>query len=158
MSHGGVRANCGKRKKKGIFFGVNNKNEAAEVHPGSKNRRLSKKSRGRHKERKRDPQISVLDTVLREAVIKQEIDTLTTPTPAVHVQEPAETASQHTEADLLREELAPKINSENRRLLSVLLYVQFDLEMTKQRKSHRMGKEGDRYVASYGTRPTWGGA
>ena len=91
------------------------------MHPGSKNRRLSKKSWGRHKERKRDPQISVLDTVLREAVIKQEIDALTTPTPAVHVQKPAETASQHTEADLLREELAPKINSENRRLLSAFV-------------------------------------
>ena len=94
------------------------------MHPGSTNRRLSKKGWGRHKERKRDPQISVLDTVLREAVIKQEIDALTTPTPAVHVQEPAETASQHTEADLLRKELDPQINSENRRLLSVLLYVQ----------------------------------
>ena len=34
----------------------------------------------------------------------------------------------------------------------------YDLEMSKQRKSHRTGKEGDRFVASYGTRPTWGGA
>ena len=50
---------------------------AAEVHPGSKNRRLSKKSWGRHKEIKRETRISVLDTVFREAVIKQEIDALT---------------------------------------------------------------------------------